>query len=128
MDELLEYKINTGYKFKDRNNLFVKPSTISGYEFKYDELVFSHPLGLRDMPQQDATAPCCGQQENCNNTDTQQDITEPVHQQHVETISQDIEDISQEEEVVVKTTFGQKEIDLNYLVIRHFEIRIIICQ
>jgi hypothetical protein len=102
IDELLEYKINKGYKFKDRNNLFVKPSTISGYEFKYDELVFNHPLGLRDMPQQDATAPCCGQQDNCNNTDTQQDITEPIHQQHVETISQDIEDISLEEEVVVK--------------------------
>jgi hypothetical protein len=31
IDELLEYKINKGYKFKDRNNLFVKPSTIEGY-------------------------------------------------------------------------------------------------
>jgi len=31
IDELLEYRINKGYKFKDRNNLFVKPSTISGY-------------------------------------------------------------------------------------------------
>ena len=80
------------------------------------------------MPQQDATAPCCGQQENCNNTDTQQDITEPIHQQHVEAISQDIEDISQEEEVVVKKSVRKKEANLNYLVICHFEIRIIICQ
>jgi hypothetical protein len=38
IDELLEYKIRKGYTLKDSKNMFIKPSSIDGFEFKYAEL------------------------------------------------------------------------------------------
>jgi hypothetical protein len=37
IDELLEYRINRGYKFLDGQNLFVKPSTITGRKMIYKD-------------------------------------------------------------------------------------------
>ena len=39
VDELLEYKIKKGFQLNDDDDLFVKPSTIEGYIYKYNELV-----------------------------------------------------------------------------------------
>jgi hypothetical protein len=35
IDELLEYRMNKGYELHDPDNVFIKPSTIEGYQFAY---------------------------------------------------------------------------------------------
>jgi hypothetical protein len=39
VDELLEYRINKGYHFEDNDEIFIKPSTINGYNFIYKDMV-----------------------------------------------------------------------------------------
>ena len=37
IDELLEYRINRGYKLVDGQNIFVRPSTIAGRKLVYKD-------------------------------------------------------------------------------------------
>jgi hypothetical protein len=39
VDELLEYKIKKGFNFEDNDCIFIKPSTINGYQFKYSNMI-----------------------------------------------------------------------------------------
>jgi hypothetical protein len=39
VDELLEYRIKKGFQFEDNDGIFIKPSTISGYKFKYTNMI-----------------------------------------------------------------------------------------
>jgi hypothetical protein len=39
VDELLEYKIKKGFNFEDNDGIFIKPSTIDGYQFKYSNMI-----------------------------------------------------------------------------------------
>jgi hypothetical protein len=48
VDELLEYRINKGYKFEDNDNIFIKPSTINGYQFQYKDMVNERDIQHHD--------------------------------------------------------------------------------
>ena len=41
IDELLEYRMNRGYDLKDNRCIFVKPSTMKGYQFMYKDKIVS---------------------------------------------------------------------------------------
>ena len=39
VDELLEYKVGKGLHFGDNDGIFIKPSTVDGYKFKYTNMI-----------------------------------------------------------------------------------------
>ena len=47
VDELLENRINKGYHFEDNDQIFIKPSTINGYNFIYKEMINHNHMDIK---------------------------------------------------------------------------------
>jgi hypothetical protein len=48
IDELLEYRVNRGYKLVDELNIFIKPSTIAGRQMIYRDKVVNDPVVVEE--------------------------------------------------------------------------------